>query len=123
MPHCRLEYSGNIVDEVDARELLLELHEVLASSGELKREDIKGRAIRHEVFVVGDGAPDRAFVSLDISILSGRSDELKLQLAEQARLVLEKGFAGTLAERRCSLTVQVSEMHRASYQKMVSSPG
>jgi len=120
VPHCILEYSCNVADQVDPRQVLLDLHEVLAATGEFNRADIKGRAIEHQVFVVGDGAQDRAFVSLNLAILDGRSDELKTRISEQAAEILKRAFARTLAERRCSLTVQVSEMHRPSYQKIVS---
>lgn len=120
MPHCILEHSSNVIDQVDHRQLLLQIHDVLAATGEFKRGDIKGRAIEHQVFVVGDGAPDRAFISLNLAILSGRGDQLKTRIAEDAAQVLRQAFPRTLAELRCSLTVQVSEMHRPSYQKIVT---
>ncbi len=120
MPHCILEYSNNIVDEPDFRGLLLEVHEALASTGLFKQADIKSRVIRHQRFVVGDGAPDRAFVTMNVCILSGRDDAVKAQLSGAVLRVLEGHFPRTFAEKRCSITVQVTDIHRDSYGKMVS---
>ncbi len=120
MPHCVLEYSANVADEPDWARLLLDLHEVLAGTGLFSRNDVKSRVVRHELFAVGDGAADRAFVALDLRILGGRSDEVKAALSEAALALLVRAFPRTLAERRASLTVEVSELHRPSYRRHVA---
>jgi 5-carboxymethyl-2-hydroxymuconate isomerase len=122
MPHCILEYSANLPEPPDVQVLFAQLHEVLVASGQFTLDDIKSRALRHEAFRIGDGDPRRTFVTLNLCLLSGRSDEVKAALARSVREVLERAFARTLAETACSLTVQVSELHRPSYQKVVS-PG
>lgn len=120
MPHCILEHSTNVLDAPDLRALLLDLHAMLVASGEFRLEDIKSRAVAHELFAVGDGAPDRAFVSLDIQVLDGRSDETKARLAEAALALLARAFPRTAATGRSSLTVQISDMHRASYRRIAA---
>lgn len=119
MPHCILEYSGNIADPVDLHDLFRELHDVLVGTGEFALADIKSRAIRHEVYLIADGDPDRVFITMNLAILSGRSDEVKAHMARAVRELLERSFPRTLAEKKCSLTVQVSELHRPSYQKVL----
>ncbi len=121
MPHCTLEYSDNIPHKPDLRKLLLELGELLVATGQFERANIKSRAVEHDLFVVGDGAPERAFVALEIGILDGRSDELKAGLSESALELLERHFSAALAQTSCSITVQVADIHRASYRKRVSS--
>lgn len=120
MPHCILEYSDNIADPVDIRELFRQLHEVLVGTGQFTLADIKSRAIRHEVYLIADGDPDRVFITMNLAILTGRSDEVKAHMARAVRELLERSFPRTLAEKKCSLTVQVSELHRPSYQKVLS---
>ena len=117
MPHCILEYSANIADEPDFHALFRELHTVLGESGHFSLDDIKSRAIRHEVYLIGDGDPSRAFITMNLALLSGRSDEVKAALSRSILELLERWFPRTLAERKCSLTVHVSELHRPSYQK------
>jgi len=120
MPHCILEYSANLPETPDFQDLFQQLHDVLMASGQFTLDDIKSRAIRHEVFRIGDGDPRRTFVTMNLAILSGRSEEVKAKLSRSVLELLERTFARTLAETICSLTVQVSELHRPSYQKTVS---
>ena len=74
MPHCILEHSNNIVDQPDFHKLLRQVHEFLAGTGLFKQADIKSRVLCHDLFVVGDGARDRAFVTMNVCIFSGRDD-------------------------------------------------
>jgi 5-carboxymethyl-2-hydroxymuconate isomerase len=117
MPHCTLEYSANVPDRPDARRLLAEVHEALMSTGLFTLADIKSRAVRQEQFVIGDGDAARVFATLTIEILEGRSDEVKAEISEAALAVLARHFPASLAERTCSLTVQVRDIHRASYRR------
>jgi len=123
MPHCILEYSANVVDCPDLRRLFSELHDVLISTGLFEREAIKSRAIRHDDFVIGDGDPRRAFVALNIVILSGRPDDAKARITDGALVLLKRFFCETIAEQKCNITVQVSELHRESYRRFTSRPG
>ena len=117
MPHCIFEYSGNVLDEPDWVETMSALHTALMRTGEFELADIKSRVVRHELFVVGDGAADRTFVTLDVQMLSGRSDETKAAIAQAALEVLAGAFPRTLAETRASLTVQITDIHRPSYRR------
>jgi 5-carboxymethyl-2-hydroxymuconate isomerase len=123
MPHLILELSANVLDRPGLPQLLRELHEALVATGEFQREDIKSRVVVHDLFLVADGAPRRAFVALEVQILSGRSDEMKALIAEGAHALLMAAFPETLARLRCSVTVQVSDIHRASYRRRTSDPG
>ncbi len=120
MPHCILEYSANVVDRPDMTRLLLDIHDALMATGLFNLADIKSRAIRHEQYFIGDGDPERAFVTLNIQILEGRSDEVKAQIGAAALEVLKRAFPESLRQLKCSLTVQVSEIHRPSYQRYQS---
>jgi len=120
MPHCIFEYSANIADEPDWRQIVLQVHEQLISSGQFAAEDIKSRIVKHDHFVIGHGEPDRSFVTLNLQILDGRSDEIKHQLAKMTLDVLVQAFPESLARQKLSITVQVTDIHRASYQRHVS---
>jgi len=120
MPHCILEYSANVVDQPDMTRLLVDIHDAIMATGLFTLADIKSRAIRHEQYVIGDGDTERAFVTLNVQILEGRSDEVKAQISEAALEVLKRAFPESLRQRKCSLTVQVSEIHRPSYRRYLS---
>lgn len=122
MPHCILEYSANVTDEPDFRALFGELHEALVATGEFKIGDIKSRAVCHHDFVIAEGDPDRSFVALEIRILEGRSDAVRSRISTDAAAILRRHLRRTLATTRCSLSVQVTDMHRASYHKEIGRP-
>lgn len=103
--------------------MLRELHDVLTASGEFDPADVKSRMVRHAEYLVGDGAPDRAFVALEIRILSGRSAAFKAGLSEAALEVLKRAFPVARGTMSCSFSVQVSEMDRPSYRRSRGTEG
>jgi 5-carboxymethyl-2-hydroxymuconate isomerase len=120
MPHCILEYSANVPDRPDLGRVLADVHAALTATGEFTLADIKSRAVRHEQFLIGDGDPARVFVTLTVQILGGRSDEVKARISDGLLAVLARHYPESLAGRTCSLTVQVCDIHRASYRRRLS---
>jgi 5-carboxymethyl-2-hydroxymuconate isomerase len=118
MPHLVLECSANVPDRPDLRRVLLDLHEAILASGPFDRKDLKSRAVRHDVFAVADGAGDRAFVALSIAILEGRPDDVKAALADAALDVLVRAFPTLVAAGRGAISVEVRDLHRASYRRV-----
>jgi 5-carboxymethyl-2-hydroxymuconate isomerase len=90
------------------------------ATGLFTAADIKSRALRHADFAIGDGAPNQAFVTLNVQILSGRSDDVKAQLSEALLPLLTAAFPQTFAHMKCSLTVQITDIHRPSYCRQIS---
>jgi 5-carboxymethyl-2-hydroxymuconate isomerase len=120
MPHCLLEASDNLLDQPDWTELLRAINATLAATGLFKAEDIKSRFIRHGTFVIGEGAPDRAFITLNVQVLGGRADDVKAGITEALLPVLAGVFPNTLARMKCSLTVQITDIHRPSYRRQIT---
>ncbi|WP_306591336.1 5-carboxymethyl-2-hydroxymuconate Delta-isomerase [Geothrix sp. 21YS21S-4] len=120
MPHCILEASDNLLDQPDWGALLREIHRTLAATGLFQEADIKSRVIRPEAFRVADGAPDRAFVALNLQILAGRPDEVKSRVSDALMGVLAGAFPLSSAGMRLNLTVQISDLHAPSYRRQTS---
>lgn len=120
MPHCLLEASDNLLDQPDWTGLLREINGTLAGTGLFTAADIKSRYLSHATFAIGDGAPDQAFVTLTVQILGGRPDEVKAQLSEALLPLLAKAFPQTFAKMTCSLTVQITDIHRPSYRRQIN---
>ena len=117
MPHLVLEYSANVPDEPDFDLVLRRLHEAMTTAGPFDLANVKSRAVRHERFRVADGAPDRAFVHLTVSVLAGRDGAALRSTAEALLAVLRESFPRARAERRCDLTLEIREMRRDLYSK------
>jgi 5-carboxymethyl-2-hydroxymuconate isomerase len=123
MPHCIIEYSSNVADWPDWTETMRAVHTALDATGEFTLADVKTRVVRHETFFVGDGTPERSFVTATIQMLSGRDDAVKAAIADAVLEVLVAAFPRTLTETTASLTVQLVDIHRASYRRRLSGGG
>jgi len=113
MPHCIIEHSSSL----DSNVLMpLVFNASLASSlFEKDGSDIKVRAIPFTQYQTGALQSDVAFIHVTLKILSGRNTDQKLVLS---RLVLASLEA--LALKACSISVEVVDIERASYVKVVT---
>ena len=108
MPHCIIEHSPNISPDGL-------MHAVF--NGALHSQlflpdgaDIKVRAIAYKNFKIGDGKA--SFVHVVAKILADRTDEQKQRLSQE----IIKKLSG-LGHQDISITVEVVDMERQSYQK------
>ncbi|MGY2164126.1 5-carboxymethyl-2-hydroxymuconate Delta-isomerase [Pseudomonas tolaasii] len=117
MPHLHLEYTANLPD-LAVEKTLLRLNNVLMASGQFGAEvDIKSRAIRVESFQVGTSLTPRGFIAVKLSLLSGRSPQVKKQLSESLLAALQD--VGEWPEGlHVQLSVQLVDMDRESYSKV-----
>ncbi len=120
MPHCIIEHTDNIKDNPPWKKIFKELHKILTDTGEINESDIKSRVVEHNNYYIGDGHPDQAFITLNIQLLDGRSDDFKKELAESTMDVLNKYFMKTLEKLKTSITVQISDIHRHSYSRRIN---
>ncbi len=117
MPHCVLETSDNILENISKKELLLQINNCLAETGLFNINDIKSRYVVHRDYVIGDADKNRAFVALNVAILSGRSKETKIMISNKCLDLLKSRFKESLKRLKLSLTVQITEMGKESYAK------
>lgn len=111
MPHCIVEHSASLNSE-----LILPLVFSGAMESELfdiDGSDIKVRAIIYHSYLTGQEKTD--FIHVALKILSGRTVEQKQVLSKSVLAQLQK-----LELKNCSLTVEVMDIERASYSKLVS---
>ena len=111
MPHCVIEHSDNI----DGNTLIAKVYKGALASGLFQAEgsDIKVRALPYANYQTGN--VDISFVHVTLKILSGRNTEQKSMLS---RLVL--GQLKELTLSQCSISVEVSDIDRDSYAKVIN---
>lgn len=120
MPHVVLEYSGNVLEQVEFNDFFKKLHSLIIENGPFKLKDIKSRAVRRENFYVSDGNESNGFVHLALSILTGRELDLKQTLGEKILSFLKQEFARSYEEMSCSISVEIKELDRDTYSKATS---
>ena len=117
MPHLNLEYTANLTN-LAVEKTLLRLNNVLMASGQFGSEfDIKSRAVKVESFQVGPSLSPRGFVAVKLSLLSGRSPQVKQQLS-QSLLTALQDLGDWPADIQVQLSVQLVDMDRDSYSKV-----
>ena len=112
MPHIIVEYAEGLAegDAVDA--LLRIVHQSIADSGLFKADQVKTRAYPFRHFTNAGGQDP--YIHIQARIKSGRDDDNKTRLGE----AILSGLA-TLALPASVITVEVIDMHRGSYGKIV----
>jgi 5-carboxymethyl-2-hydroxymuconate isomerase len=120
MPHVVLEHSPNIVETPDFKQLFRRIHTELSNAQlGFAIADFKGRVLPCSDCVVGDGSRELPFVHAELRILSGRSAEAQNKAGEIVMTLLRETFANTLHEKSGILSVEVREMNRDTYGKVV----
>ncbi|MFM2642536.1 5-carboxymethyl-2-hydroxymuconate isomerase [Vibrio chagasii] len=110
MPHCIIEHSSTInAEKLNTKVFLGALNSELF---EADGRDIKVRSIAYENYQTGTEKED--FIHVTVRILSGRSDTDKAMLSETVMTQLL-----SLSLSRTSITVEVVDMDRNSYGKVV----
>ena len=112
MPHCIIEYSAEIADDVNLDALIEAVHEAALASGLFPEYDIKTRAIGYQHHRTGQ--TQDSFVHVSVHLLDGRDDAQKSMLSE---LVLQR--IEPMLPWVVSVGVEICDMHRASYRKRV----
>jgi 5-carboxymethyl-2-hydroxymuconate isomerase len=120
MPHFILEYSDNILEEVNFKDFFKKLHTLLVDAGPFNLSDIKSRAIRHQEFYVASGQESNAFVHLTLLIFKGRDLSIRQAVGEKILAFLKGEFARSFEKLNCSYTVEVKEMDKETYFKVTS---
>ena len=118
MPQITLEYSSNIQDVIDFKQLFSAIHNVIHTSGGILIENCKSRAICHETFFIGQGDTMNAFIHLEVQWLEGRSTELKSQIGDELLGLLRKYYQKTMEQQNLQITVHIIVINRSSYFKL-----
>jgi 5-carboxymethyl-2-hydroxymuconate isomerase len=112
MPHCVIEYSRDVADQVDINDLIAATHDGAMDSELFPEYDIKTRACSYQYHRTGQ--TQDSFVHVSVHLLDGRSDEQKSMLSEKVLRRIEVILPGVV-----SVGVEICDMHRQSYRKRV----
>src|SRR6201999_1946393 len=113
MPHVTIQYTANLEPEANMSVLCSALAEVICAQrdGEGKRVFPIGgtrvMAYPAAAFAVADGAPDRAFVYLNVRIAPGRAPHLVAATGEALAATVRGHFATLFASRPLGITLQI----------------
>jgi 5-carboxymethyl-2-hydroxymuconate isomerase len=111
MPHCIIEYSNGVNENVNIEELMVHLQSVIVESELFDPKAIKLRAIQYQEYLLTDGV--KGFLHVRLKILSGRSEDKKTALSRQ----VFQAAGQLLPQEGVILTVEIHEMDARFYLK------
>ncbi|WP_448318223.1 5-carboxymethyl-2-hydroxymuconate Delta-isomerase [Streptomyces sp. CO7] len=118
MPHITVDYSESLTEAFDRPGFARELHPLTADIAKTAVGNCKTRFRRVEETYVAEGAPGNAVVHVEITLLQGRTDEVKTELS-QAVLALLRTRVASVPDLTVHASVDVRELGPA-YRKHVS---
>ncbi|MFE7624916.1 5-carboxymethyl-2-hydroxymuconate Delta-isomerase [Streptomyces sp. NPDC057509] len=116
MPQITVDYSAELADTFDRPAFALALHPLIAETVNTKTAACKTRFRRTEETVVADAPEGDALVHVDISLLPGRTPEIKARLTESV-LELLAGHLRTARGTALHLSVEARDLD-PSYRKL-----
>jgi 5-carboxymethyl-2-hydroxymuconate isomerase len=116
MPHFVIEYSRPLEARIDIGVLMQVAYEAGAASGIMQPADIKVRAVPYEHFRLEGGI--ETFIHVTVSLLAGRTNEQKEDLAIRLRSALGEHFPA--AE---SISIDIRDMNPIAYKKRLLQRG
>jgi 5-carboxymethyl-2-hydroxymuconate isomerase len=118
MPHCIIEYSQELAQEIDIKEVMSAVFSGAVKSSLFSTADIKIRATPFTCFYAeteSNNKNQQRFIHVCCKILSGRNLKQRQKLSE---LVLSQ--LNEFAIKSVSVSVEIVDMERESYNKRVS---
>lgn len=115
MPHIIIEVSKNVTPHVDMGALLSEIHHVVDGYHNIALARVKTRLYVADHFMVGVHGSAAGFMHVNLKLMPGRDDGQKAELSA----LLQKTALAYLAKVSAPeviLTVEISELHAASYR-------
>lgn len=113
MPHFVIEHFTETAADFDRDRAMRIALETGATCGFIHREDIKVRTTSPEAILFGDGR--RSFIHVTVSLLAGRSDEMKLALAKALVYALREAFPAIEA-----ISADIRDMNPECYKKSLA---
>ncbi|MDP2504499.1 MULTISPECIES: 5-carboxymethyl-2-hydroxymuconate Delta-isomerase [unclassified Oceanobacter] len=110
MPHLVIEYARVIEQTTPLRPLMQQLFEAACQGGIIQPQDIKVRAMPYDHFLLR--RDDETFLHITLSLLEGRTDQQKEQLAINLRQVLAEQLPDVT-----SLSIDIRDMNATAYKK------
>lgn len=117
MPHIIVEYSANLENSIDVRQMVDDLHQTVADSGVAEIAAIRTRAERRDTFRVADGDPKNAFVHVTMRLRIGRSEEVRSRLAEALLAATDRNLQRAYMTHAIAITVEMEEIDSITARK------
>lgn len=116
MPHIHLETTADLPENAQVPDILEALTARLAEFDSVDSAAIKSYHSLRSIWHMGEGAPS-GFGHCTVSILAGRNEVVRRQIADALFRVMREQFAESLEADEVGVTVDIREMDAVTYRK------
>ncbi|NNP76751.1 5-carboxymethyl-2-hydroxymuconate isomerase [Acinetobacter sp. Ac_3412] len=117
MPHLIANYSANLT-ELNPHQLLKDANIALIETDLFVAHDIKSRAFKDEIFLIGLNETEEAYIHLKLYLLSGRTQAQKQAVgAALLQRLQQKSYIQSKFSYPIQLCVEVIDMPKEDYFK------
>jgi 5-carboxymethyl-2-hydroxymuconate isomerase len=109
MPQIKIEYTANLPVK-NIQGLVGHIHTTLVEKLPTQLTSCKTRIEKVSEFYVADGNPNNGFFHVEIRILTGRSEELKEQVATELLKYLKNTLSYIPKNITTQVTVEIAEL-------------
>jgi 5-carboxymethyl-2-hydroxymuconate isomerase len=114
MPHLIIEYSRNLEDDIEIKDLIAVVHKTARKSPLFEPAAIRTRAVPVDSYMIADGDPSLAFIHLYVRIKPGRPPEKKMELARAVHQEAKRFLQPVLDRRGLAFNVEVQDVSDTS---------
>ncbi len=116
MPTIHLQTTPNLIENTSVEVILEGLVAKLSTMETVNPVAVKAYHSLNSVWVMGEGSAP-GFACCTISVLSGRSEAVRVKMADEMFAALESAFALSKSAGEVSITLEIREMDAATYRK------
>jgi 5-carboxymethyl-2-hydroxymuconate isomerase len=110
VPHIVVEYSANLENRIGLADLIRKAHEAALATGVFEIGGLRTRAARRDVYLIADGNPDNAFVTVNVRIGHGRAEAARHKAGEMIFEAVCELLAPIFADTPLGITLDVAEI-------------
>jgi 5-carboxymethyl-2-hydroxymuconate isomerase len=110
MPHINIDCSENLVERVDLKGLVAAVHEAAISTGVFRIGAVRTRAQVRDLYMIADGHPDNAFVTVTVRMGQGRDESTRRRVGEIIFAELCRYLAPVYNSSPLAISLEVQEI-------------
>ena len=114
MPQIELHTTSDLHENGDVPDILSALIDTVSRFETVEPRSVKAFHALRSVWAIGAGAPP-GFVICRISVLEGRSEEWREELAAAILDNLRRSFAYSIEHAEAGISIEVREMRKRGY--------
>ena len=114
MPHIKLDHTENVKPSL-IKLVFNELKIIVMEYACVKEKNCKCKAILIPIYAVGSNDTSGHFYHIEISLLKGRSENIKEKIGQKSLQVLQKYFTDINGDHKKQFSIEIRDINPKNY--------